>query len=270
VPPPREQRRRLADGTPHRQTSAQNQGRQGLGTHAVTWDGCCIVYCLVIEDNPDLLANLYDFLEARGHTIDSAIDGHQGYALGTRNDYDAIVLDLMLPGLDGLEVARRLRDSGRGTPILMLTARDTLEDKLDGFASGADDYLVKPFALRELEVRLAALVRRRRGEHVQRTLRVGELVYDPATRQVQRAGQAVSLPPIPLKLLVLLMRQSPKVVSRQSMERELWGDSPPDSDALRAHMHVLRNAIDKPFGQPLISTVHGVGYRLATPNAFST
>lgn len=228
------------------------------------------MYFLVIEDNPDLLANLYDFLEARGHTIDSALEGRQGFALGVQNDYDAIVLDLMLPGLDGLEVARRLRDSGRSAPILMLTARDTLEDKLEGFASGADDYLVKPFALRELEARLAALVRRRRGEHVHRPLRVGELVYDPTTRRVQRAGQSITLPPIPLKLLALLMRESPKVVSRRAMERELWGDSPPDSDALRAHVHVLRNAIDKPFRYPLLTTVHGVGYRLAAADAFST
>lgn len=227
------------------------------------------MYFLVIEDNLDLLANLYDFLEMRGHAIDSAIDGRQGLALGTQNDYDAIVLDLMLPGLDGFEVARRLRESGRGTPILMLTARDTLDDKLEGFASGADDYLVKPFALRELEARLAALVRRRRGEHVNRLLRVGELVYDPSARRLQRAGQTITLPPIPLKLLVLLMRESPKVVTRRAMERELWADSPPDSDALRAHVHVLRNAIDKPFPYPLLTTVHGVGYRLAVPDALS-
>jgi DNA-binding response OmpR family regulator len=228
------------------------------------------VYYLVIEDNRDLLANLYDFLETRGHTIDSAIDGRQGLALGLQNDYDAIVLDLMLPGLEGLEIARRWREAGRGTPVLMLTARDTLDDKLEGFASGADDYLVKPFALRELEARLAALVRRRRGEHVNRPLWVGELVYDPAARRVQRAGKTVTLPPIPLKLLVLLMRESPNIVSRRVLEREVWGDSPPDSDALRAHVHVLRNAIDKPFRYPLLTTVHGVGYRLAAPDAFST
>lgn len=233
-------------------------------------DSSRVVYLLVIEDNLDLLANLHDFLEAKGHTIDSAVDGRQGLTLATENDYDAIVLDLMLPGLDGLEVARRLRESGRGAPILMLTARDTLEDKLEGFASGADDYLVKPFALRELEARLAALVRRRRGEHVNRPLRVGELTYDPAARRLERAGRTITLPPIPLKLLALLMRESPKVVSRRAMERELWGDSPPDSDALRAHVHVLRTAIDKPFPYPLLTTVHGVGYRLAAPDAFST
>lgn len=227
------------------------------------------MYFLVIEDNLDLVANLYDFLEARGHTIDSARDGRQGLTLGAQNDYDAVVLDLMLPGLDGLEVARRLRASGRGVPILMLTARDTLEDKLAGFASGADDYLVKPFALRELEARLQALVRRRRRDHVHRPLQVGDLVYDPAARRVHRAGQAITLPPIPLKILALLMRESPKVVTRQAIERELWGDSPPDSDALRAHVHVLRNAIDRPFPYPLLTTVHGVGYRLAAPDAFS-
>ena len=129
--------------------------------------------------------------------------------------------------------------------MLMLTARDTLDDKLDGFGSGADDYLVKPFALPELEARLNALVRRGHGSEGRRRLRVADLTLDPDTLRVERAGRRLELPRIPLTLLVLLMRRSPAVVTREELEREVWRDAPPDSDALRAHMHVLRTAIDR-------------------------
>ncbi len=223
------------------------------------------MHLLVIEDNPDLVANLYDYFEALGDEVDAAYNARAGLDLALTNPYDAIVLDLMLPGLDGTEVARQLRQAGCGAPILMLTARDTLEDKLEGFASGADDYLVKPFSLRELDARLRALVRRQRGLHVQGRLAVADLIYDPSERWVQRAGRRIELPPTALRILAILMRQSPQVVTRQVIERELWGDSPPDSDALRAHMHVLRSAVDKPFHPHLLATVHGVGYRLADP-----
>lgn len=221
---------------------------------------------LVVEDNRDLIANLYDYFEPRGNEVDAADNARSGLELALSNEYDAVVLDLMLPGMDGIEVARRLREAGRGVPILMLTARDRLEDKLEGFASGADDYLVKPFAFRELNARLNALVRRRRGEHVQRRYQVADLVYDPVNRRVERAGRVIDLPPTPLRILDVLVRRSPRVVRRQELESALWGDSPPDSDALRAHMHVLRSAVDKPFRAPLISTVHGIGYRLAEPD----
>ena len=203
------------------------------------------MYILVIEDNPDLVANLYDFLEPRGYVVDAAYDARSGLRFARDNDYDIIILDLMLPDMDGLEVCSRLRDSGRDTPVLMLTARDTLDDKLEGFASGADDYLVKPFAMQELDVRLKALVRRMRGEQSRERIRVADLVFDPATLHVERNGKTISLPPIPLKILALLIRQSPRVIPRREIERRIWGNVRPDSDALRTHMSVLRAAIDR-------------------------
>ncbi len=225
------------------------------------------MYILVIEDNPDLVANLYDFFEPRGHVVDAAYNARSGLRFAQDNDYDAIILDLMLPDMDGLEVCRRLRDNGRDTPLLMLTARDTLGDKLTGFASGADDYLVKPFAMQELDVRLKALLRRVRGEQSRELLQVADLVFDPATLRVERGGKTIKLPPIPMKILALLIRQSPRVVPRQEIERRIWGSGRPDSDALRAHMSVLRAAIDRPFDTQLLRTVHRIGYQLAAPDA---
>lgn len=225
------------------------------------------MHILVIEDNPDLNANLIDYLGGRGHSVDVAYNGYAGLGFALENPYDAIVLDLMLPGIDGLEVCTRLRREGIVTPVLMLTARDSLEDKLDGFASGADDYLIKPFALLELEARLLALSRRPRPESGSQPLRVADLVLDTGTWRVTRGGQPIELSPIPLKLLELLMQRAPQVVSRAELERAIWGDSPPDSDALRAHLHSLRNAIDKPFAVPLLHTVRGFGYRLSESDA---
>ncbi len=224
------------------------------------------MYILVIEDNSDLVANLYDFLEPRGYVVDAAYDAASGLRFARDNDYDAIILDLTLPDMDGLEVCSRLRDAGRDKPVLMLTARDTLDDKLEGFASGADDYLVKPFAMLELDVRLKALVRRGRGELSRELLRVADLMFDPATLHVERDGQSITLPPIPLKILALLIRQSPRVVPRREIERRIWGNVRPESDALRAHMSVLRAAIDRPFNKHLLRTVHGIGYQLVAPD----
>lgn len=224
------------------------------------------MYILVIEDHPDLIANLYDFLEPRGYVVDAAYDARNGLHFARDNDYDAIILDLILPDMDGLEVCSRLRDDGCDIPVLMLTARDTLNDKLEGFASGADDYLLKPFAMEELDVRLKALVRRVRGEQSRELLRVADLVFDPTTLHVERGGKSVSLPPIPLKILALLIRQSPRVVPRREIERRIWGNVRPDSDALRTHLSVLRAAIDRPFNKHLLRTVHGIGYQLAAPD----
>jgi len=223
---------------------------------------------LLIEDNPDLVVNIADFLEERGHTLDIAYNGFAGLGFALEQDYDALILDLMLPGLDGLEVCAKLRDAGRRVPVLMLTARDSLEDKLDGFASGADDYLVKPFALRELEARLLALARRGQGApSAEQRLRVADLELDLATRRLTRAGRPLDLPPIPMKLLEHLMHRAPRLVSRAELERAVWGDEPPDSDALRAHLHQLRQVIDKPFPRPLLHTVRGFGYRLGDDDA---
>jgi DNA-binding response OmpR family regulator len=224
------------------------------------------MYILLIEDNPDLVANLYDYLEPRGYVVDAAYDARSGLRFAGDNDYDAIILDLMLPDMDGLVVCSRLRDAGNDTPVLMLTARDTLDDKLEGFASGADDYLVKPFAMQELDVRLKALVQRVRGQQSRELLRLDDLVFDPATLHVERNGRSISLPPIPLKILALLMQQSPRVVPRREIERRIWGNVRPDSDSLRAHMSVLRAAIDRPFKNHLLRTVHGIGYQLVAPD----
>jgi DNA-binding response OmpR family regulator len=138
-------------------------------------------------------------------------------------------------------------------------------DRVLGLKLGADDYLVKPFAMQELEVRLQTLVRRASGGAGRRRWRVADLVYDPGTHTVTRAGQRIDLAPIPLRLLALLMQRSPRVVARAELEREIWGDSPPDSDALRAHLHTLRTAIDRDFDPPLLHTLRGIGYQLVDP-----
>ncbi len=224
---------------------------------------------LVIEDNSDIAANLGDYLEDHGHTVDFAADGITGLRLAEVNEFEAIVLDLNLPGLDGLEVCRRLRqDARRQTPVLMLTARDSLEQKLVGFEAGADDYLVKPFALQEVEARLTVLARRGKGPGP-RVLNVADLEYNLDTLEVRRGGRHVTLNPTALKILQALMEASPSVVTRQELETRVWGEELPDSDSLRVHIHGLRAAVDKPFPTMLIQTRHGIGYRLADPNAVS-
>ncbi|HSN72996.1 MAG TPA: response regulator transcription factor [Steroidobacteraceae bacterium] len=223
---------------------------------------------LLIEDHRDIAEMIYESLEARGYTVDYAGDGLSGLELATSNEYDVIVLDLMLPRLDGLELCRRLRtEARRDTPLLMLTARDTLEDKIAGLDAGADDYLVKPFDLRELEARIRTLLRRQRRTVAPETLEVGDLVLDTGTRTVTRAGRPLTLTPIGFKLLTVLMRASPQVVSRQQLEREVWGDLLPDSDTLRSHLYTLRKVIDKPFDRPLLQTLTGAGYRVAESDA---
>lgn len=217
---------------------------------------------LIIEDNPDILANVADYLTLKGHVVDCAQDGLSGLHLAATGGHDLIVLDVMLPGIDGYQICRRLReDAGSEIPIIMLTARDTLDDRLHGLDIGADDYLVKPFALAELHARILAVLRRG-GGHA-RGLRVGDLQYDLDTLRVTRGGAPLKLNPLGLKLLEILMRKSPAVVRRETLEAELWGENCPDSDSLRTHVHQLRQVLDKPFGRPLLHTVHGIGYRLA-------
>jgi DNA-binding response OmpR family regulator len=219
---------------------------------------------LIVEDHRDIAENIGDYLAPRGHTLDFAADGITGLHLAVTNDYDVIILDLMLPGLDGLEVCRKLREEGkRNTPVLMLTARDELDDKVLGFQAGADDYLVKPFAMRELEIRLEALRRRSTAHTASRVLKVGDLEFDPDTQTVKRAGQRLSLNPSLRTLLGVLMSNSHRVVKRDELEDSLWGEHRPDGDVLRAHVYALRSIIDKPFEQKLLHTVHGMGYRLS-------
>lgn len=219
---------------------------------------------LLIEDNHDIAAMVGDHLEQSGYEVDFAADGVTGLHLAVTQDNDAIVLDLMLPGMDGMDVCRKLRgEAGKDTPILMLTARDTLEDKVAGLDAGADDYLVKPFELEELDARLRAMLRRAGGEVASEVLKVGELEVDSGTLEVRRRGQLIRLTPIGMKLLIALMKASPKVLSRRALERAVWGDIAPDSDALRSHLYNLRKAIDKPFDRALLQNVPGMGYRLA-------
>ena len=217
---------------------------------------------LIVEDNPGIAENIGDFLEARGHMLDFAMDGIGGLHLILTETYDVIVLDIMLPGMDGITLCRKLRESGtQYPPIIMLTARDTLSDKLEGFGAGADDYLVKPFALRELEARIYALTGRRRPFYGDR-LCVGDLSLDLGTMQVLRNGKEISLNKACLTILKTLMEASPKVVSRQKIEFVLWGDMPPGSDSLRSHIYTLRRKIDKSFDRPMLQTVHGLGFKL--------
>ena len=218
---------------------------------------------LVIEDNRDILANILDYLQLKGFSVDCAQDGLSGLHLASSGHYDLIVLDIMLPGIDGYQVCKRLREDGHNeVPILMLTARDALDDRLQGLNAGADDYLIKPFALSELVARIEAILRRSQGSR-KRQLKVADLVYDLDTLHVSRAGQPLKLNPIGLKLLAVLMQKSPAVIRREVLEEALWGDDSPDSDSLRSHIHQLRQVLDKPFTTPLLHTLHGVGYRLA-------
>ena len=223
---------------------------------------------LIVEDNIDIAENIGDYLELQGHVTDFAMDGISGLHLALTQNFDAIILDVMLPGMNGLTFCRKLREEAESViPVLMLTARDTLSDKLEGFDAGADDYLIKPFELEELSARLQALIRR--SEHTKKkTLRVGDLELDLGKRQVQREGLTIELNRAGLKILALLMKASPNVVTRQEIEHALWRDLPPGSDVLRSHIYSLRKAIDKPYKYPLIKTVHGIGYKLEVPDDF--
>ena len=219
---------------------------------------------LLVEDHHDIAEMVVAYLERRDYAVDYAADGITGLHLAVANDYDALILDLKLPGLDGLELCRKLRtDARRDVPILMLTARDTLDDKIHGLDAGADDYLIKPFAINELEARIRALIRRHRGHVAPEVLQVGDLSLDNATLRVERGGQVLSLTPIGLKILTVLMRASPRVISRRELERQVWGDIMPDSDTLRSHLYNLRKSIDKPFATHLLHTLPGKGYQLA-------
>lgn len=220
---------------------------------------------LIIEDDATIAGNLYDFLESRGHSIDAAADGVTGLHLAVTQAFDAIVLDLGLPGMDGLALTRKLREEAHiETPILMLTARDTLNDKLEGFARGADDYLIKPFSLKEVEARLHALHKRSSGRVTTRMLEAGTLTLDPKTMAVHFAGNEVKLPPKCLRILELLMREPGRVVGREEIERLVWGEAQETSDTLRSHLHMLRRALTAAGGSDPVETLHGIGYRLQT------
>lgn len=229
------------------------------------------MHILIIEDNPDIIANLYAYLEPNGYTLDVARSGTAGLRSATSASYDAIVLDLSLPGTDGLDVCRLLRQQYHlSTPVLMLTARDTVQDKVSGFAAGADDYLVKPYSLPELDARLKALLRRARNEHVQNILQFAGLKLDTSLGQASRDGQILELTPTAYKILLALLRVAPRILTRDELVLQVWGDNQPDSDALRTHIHSLRRVLDKPFTYPMLLTLPAMGYRLVTADETKT
>lgn len=222
---------------------------------------------LIIEDNQDIAASICDYLEGLGYTIDAAGDGVTGLHLAITKDYDVVILDLGLPGIDGIDLCRRLRqDAQRSVPVIMLTARGLLENKLEGFKSGADDYLAKPFSLKELAARVKVL-----SERISRIpdsrLLVGDLSLDVGAHEVYRAGKYLDLNPTLFRLLMFLMQNPHRVIKREELEYVVWRDDPPDSDALRTHLSNLRQVINKPFDRPLLHTVRGFGYKLTDKNA---
>ncbi|SIO92669.1 response regulator transcription factor [Vibrio spartinae] len=215
---------------------------------------------LLIEDDKDLAHSIADYLRLDKIICDHAYNGHTGLNLAMSNHYDAILLDLMLPRIDGFSLCEILRSRGNDTPILMLTAKDTLEDKVAGFQVGTDDYLVKPFAMQELALRTKALSRRKSGQ-VHKLL-IADLEYDLLAKRVIRAGQEIRLTPLNMILLEVLMRKSPATVNRRELENILWPNDIPDSNNLRVQIYQLRQQLDKPFARPLIHTVQGHGFRL--------
>lgn len=223
---------------------------------------------LVVEDHPDLAANLQDFLSSQDHESVVAADGADGLRRAQSGGFDAIVLDRMLPKLSGDELCKRLRKDGSRVPILMLTARDAVDDRVAGLTLGADDYLVKPFAFAELGARLEALHRRAGGAGGAggKVLRVADLEYDTDTLQARRGGEALELNPTGRKLLEYLMREQHRVVPHGELSELLWGKAATAPDALRVHIHMLRQAVDGPFKHKLLSTVHGTGYRISERN----
>ncbi|MCE7914045.1 MAG: DNA-binding response regulator [Nitrosomonas sp. PRO4] len=228
------------------------------------------MHILIIEDDLAIAANLYDFLESRGHSVDAAANGIAGLHLAVTQRFDAILLDLGLPGMNGMTLCRKLRQESQiDTPILMLTARDTLEDKLTGFECGADDYLIKPFALKEVEARLLALHKRHVGKVANRKLEFDKLSYDPKTLSIRFENQNVKLPPKCIRLLALMMSEPGRVFSREELEMEAWEDVQETSDTLRSHMHILRRALTKAGGYDPIETVHGLGYCLTSRDHIS-
>ena len=218
---------------------------------------------LVIEDQHDIAANIWDFLERRGYEVDHCADGVSGLARAMRGDIDVVVLDLGLPRMDGLDLCRRLRAAGNGVPILMLTARDTLDDKLRGFAEGADDYLVKPFAMRELEARIRAV--QRRGPPDAGVHAFAGLAYDAGTMTAEREGRRIPLTRLQGAVLAALLRDAPRIVPHARLIEVAWHTGGGDVAALQTQVYDLRALVDKPFAHALIRSVRGIGYRLVAP-----
>lgn len=215
---------------------------------------------LLVEDDLDLADTIVQYLELEGISCVHGANGMAGLQLAKERGYQVLLLDINLPRLDGLSLCEQLRSAGDDTPILMLTARDGLDDKLAGFQAGTDDYLVKPFALQELVVRLEALSRRRSGQI--RKLSCEDLEMNLSEKTVTRGGITLKLSPIGWRLLEALLRASPEVVSKKDLEEAVWSDDIPDSNSLKVHVFNLRKAMDVPFSSPLLQTVTGHGFAL--------
>jgi len=217
---------------------------------------------LVVEDETKMAGLLKRGLEEEGYAVDVAGEGGEAVWLATENPYDAVVLDVMLPDLDGFEVCRRLREAGRWSPVLMLTARDGVVDRVSGLDAGADDYLTKPFAFAELLARIRALIRRGTPSRPP-ILVAGDLTLDPATRRVARGDVAVDLTAKEFALLEYLMRHPGEVLSRTRLIEHLWDFAyEGGSNVVDVYVRYLREKIDRPFQRDTIETVRGAGYRL--------
>jgi len=217
---------------------------------------------LVVEDGSKMAALLRRGLQEEGFAVDVAANGEDGSWLGTENEYDVILLDVMLPDVDGFEVCRRLRAADRWAPILMLTARDGVQDRVAGLDAGADDYLTKPFSFDELFARVRALLRRGPSERPA-VLEVGDLSLDPATRRVTRDGREIDLTPKEFGLLELFLRHPGEALTRTRILEHVWDFAyDGDSNVVDVYVRYLREKVDRPFGRRSIETVRGVGYRL--------
>lgn len=227
------------------------------------------VSILVVEDEPKLGQAIRQGLEADGYVAELALTGEEGFFLATTKPFDLLVLDVMLPGRDGVEILTALRQRQVTTPVLILTARDTVEDRVRGLDAGADDYLVKPFAFPELLARARALLRRHRAEP-DTTLTLDDLTMDVVRRTVRRADQALELTAREFGLLEYLLRHSGRVVSREMLSRDVW-QAPvrytPLDNVIDVHVARLRRKLDDPFGRPLLHTVRGVGFVLRPEDA---
>lgn len=228
--------------------------------HSKYTDSHLTIDVLLVEDDRDLALSVAEYLMYEGIQCDHAFNGEVGFNLANNHVYDVILLDVNLPKLNGLGVCHKLRQKGKDTPILMLTAKDTLEDKEAGFIAGTDDYLVKPFAMRELALRIKSLAKRKSSQA--KVLYTGDLCFDLASGVVTRSGVEIKLTRINLKLLEFLLRKSPEIVSRRDIEESLWPDEPPESNNLKVQLYQLRQKIDKPFPDKLIETVAGHGFRI--------
>ena len=227
------------------------------------------MHILIVEDNRGIADNIADYLEMENYSFDFAMNGIVALEKVRSDEFDLIILDLMLPGIDGLEVCSTIRaESSRRIPIIMLTARDTLPDKLEGFDAGADDYLTKPFALEELGARIHAVAIRSQGNAntPANSVKIGELELTPETRSVIRARKEIKLNKTCFRILHILMLASPRIVSKAELELQLWQNDPPESDVLRSNIYTLRNKIDKPFESVMLYTKHGVGYSIQEPD----